>query len=469
MSLAELTAGDFFVLIRHELLLFAATFFLIGALDELAVDASYLWLRLTGRARTQRIDEVDWSGRPLLGRCAVFIPAWHEHRVIAATIRHALAAWPQKGLRLYVGCYREDVATLVEAMRGARGDLRVRIVIHEAAGPSCKADCLNRLYRALREDEAREGVDARMVVLHDAEDMVDPAALALLDKALLHADFVQLPVLAMPQSDSPLVAGHYVDEFAEAHGKTMVVRSALGQGIPGAGVGCGIARDWLRQLDARRNGAGPFATGALTEDYELGLHSAALGARGAFVRVRTRDGRLIATRSHFPASMKAAIRQKARWIHGIAFQAWDRLGWNGPPAALWMQLRDRRGPFAALLLAIAYVLVLAIGFELALSHIGAWKAHPLSSGLQTLLLLNFAALAWRLAARATFTAREFGPAQGLLAIPRVIVSNAVAIVAARRALFAYVRALAGTPTAWDKTEHTSHPAWPEARLAGRTS
>lgn len=465
LNLAELTAGDYFVLIRHELLLFAATFFLIGALDELAVDVSYLWLRLTGRARTQRIDEIDWGGRPLLGRCAVFIPAWQEHQVIAATISHALAAWPQKGLRLYVGCYREDIATLIEAMRGARGDPRVRIVIHETAGPSCKADCLNRLYRALREDEAREGVDARMVVLHDAEDMVDPVALSLLDKALLHADFVQLPVLAMPQSASPLVAGHYVDEFAEAHAKTMVVRSALGKGIPGAGVGCAIARDWLRQLDTRRNGTGPFATGALTEDYELGLQSAALGARGVFLRVRTRDGRLIATRSHFPASMSAAIRQKARWIHGIAFQGWDRLGWHGSPAAVWMQLRDRRGPFAALLLALAYVLVVVSGIELALSHLGVWEGHPLSPGLKMLLWLNFAALGWRLAARAVFTAREFGPAQGVLALPRVIVSNTVAIVAARRALFAYVRSLAGAPALWDKTEHTSHPALAPAEMA----
>ena len=68
----------------------------------------------------------------------------------------------------------------------------------------------------------------------------------------------------------------------------------------------------------------------------------------------------------------------------------------------------------------------------------------------------------RLAARAVFTAREFGVVQGLLAIPRVIVSNTVAIVAARRALFAYARSLRGVQIAWDKTEHTSHPAFAEA-------
>ena len=468
MVLTELTGGDWFVLARQELFLFAATFFLIGALDELAVDLTYLWLRVTGRARTPRIDEAALLGRQLAGRCAVFIPAWREEQVVTATIRHALAAWPQDGLRLYVGCYRDDLATLTAAMEGCGRDPRVRLVIHDAAGPTCKADCLNRLYRALQADEAREGAPARMVVLHDAEDMVDPAALPLLDAALDHADFVQLPVLALPQGVSPLVSGHYSDEFAEAHAKAMVVRSALGQGIPGAGVGCAIARGWLARLDAQR-GDGPFATGALTEDYELGLQSAALGARGTFLRVRTASGRLIATRAYFPVSMQTAIRQKARWINGIALQGWDRLGWRGSPAALWMQLRDRRGPLAALLLAIAYVLVVLVGIEWALARAGLRVLVPLSPAMATLLWLNVAALSWRLAARALFTAREFGVVQGLLAIPRVVISNTVAIVAARRALFAYARSLRGARVAWDKTEHTAHPAFAELVLRDGTS
>ena len=469
MVLAELAADDWFVLARHELLLFAATFFLIGALDELALDLAYIWLRLTGRVRTPRIDGADLAGRPLAGRCAVFIPAWREHQVIAATVRHALLAWPQQDLRLYVGCYRDDPATLAAAMRGCGGDPRMRLVIHDVAGPTCKADCLNRLYRALRDDETRQGTAVRMVVLHDAEDMVDPAALPLLDAALEHADFVQLPVLALPQAASPLVAGHYTDEFAEAHAKAMVVRSALGQGIPGAGVGCAIAREWLDRLEAQRGGnAGPFATGALTEDYELGLHSAALGARGKFLRVRTR-GRLIATRAYFPTSMQTAIRQKARWINGIAFQGWDRLGWRGSPAALWMQLRDRRGPLAALLLALAYLLLTLGVIELALAHAGVLVSATLSPAMAALLLLDLAALAWRLAARAVFTAREFGAVQGLLAIPRVVVSNTVAIVAARRALFAYARSLRGARVAWDKTEHLGHPAFAEAWARDRAT
>ena len=44
---------------------------------------------------------------------------------------------------------------------------------------------------------------ARMIVVHDAEDMVDPAALNLLDSHIGRADLVQLPVLPHPLSDVP--------------------------------------------------------------------------------------------------------------------------------------------------------------------------------------------------------------------------------------------------------------------------
>lgn len=458
MSFMELAGGQWLAFARHELFLFAACFFLLGALDELAVDLAYIRLRLTGRARTPRIVEAEYVSRPLQGRCAVFIPAWQESEVIAATVAHALAAWPQDALRVYVGCYRNDTATCAAALEGAGGDGRVRIVHHEVAGPTCKADCLNRLYRALCEDERRDGVGVRMVVLHDAEDMVDPAALALLDEAIDMAAFVQLPVLALPQRGSPWVSGHYSDEFAESHAKAMVVRSALGQGIPGAGVGCAIARDALRWLDARRRSAGPFAAGALTEDYELGLEIARMGGVTRFLRVRTTEGRLVATRAYFPTRMASAIRQKARWIHGIALQSWDRRGWHGSAAALWMQLRDRRGPLAALLLAVAYLLLVLAGIELVLSHAGLLTLPPLPPAMQWLLGINLAMLAWRLASRALFTAREFGIGQGVLAVPRVVISNTIAIVAARRAFAAYLAALRTGRVAWDKTQHDRHPA-----------
>ena len=60
---------------------------------------------------------------------AVLIPAWQEAAVIGQTIRHLLDTWPQPQLRLYVGCYRNDPATLGAGIAAAHGDPRLRLVI----------------------------------------------------------------------------------------------------------------------------------------------------------------------------------------------------------------------------------------------------------------------------------------------------------------------------------------------------
>ncbi len=64
---------------------------------------------------------------------------------------------------------------------------------------------------------------------------------------------------------------------------------------------------------------------------------------------------VVASRGYFPATLGAAVRQKARWLGGIAFAGWDRLGWSGGLGERWMRLRDRRGPLAALLIVAAYL------------------------------------------------------------------------------------------------------------------
>src|SRR3546814_21113235 len=148
-----------------------------------------------------------------------------------------LGVWPQAGLRLYVGCYRNDAETIAATMQAAQGDTRLRLVIHDRDGPSTKADCLNRLYRALCADEARSGEAARMVVFHDAEDMVDPAAIAILDAEMKDASFVQLPVITLPPVPNRWIGSHYFEEFAEAHGTALCVRDDFRGDLTAAGVG----------------------------------------------------------------------------------------------------------------------------------------------------------------------------------------------------------------------------------------
>jgi adsorption protein B len=450
--------------VSSELLAFAAFWFVVGAIDELAVDVVWLWLLAAGRTRAQVLPR-GYELRPLGGRIAVMVAAWQESFVIGEMIAHTLAAWPQHGLTLYVGCYCNDPATLA-AMMAARGDPRLRIVIHDRPGPTTKADCLNRVYRAMLDDEARSGMAYAGVIMHDAEDMVHAAALPLIDFMLERADFVQLPVRPEPQAASPWVAGHYTDEFTEAHTKTLIVRDALGAAIPSAGVGFGVSRAALGSLAALRaaqggaggDAGGPFEPACLTEDYELGLILARLGMRGRFIRARDASGSLVATRGFFPATVHDAVRQKTRWIHGIALQGWDRFGWPERLVDKWMVLRDRRGPLFAMVLAAGYVFVLVDVALLAARLAGVAVPEDPSPRLGVLLVVSFAALVWRTAWRFAFTAHEYGLAEGLRGIVRIPVANVIAILAGRRAINAYVGTLRGRALRWDKTEHRSHPA-----------
>ncbi len=451
------------LLAEHEFLLFAAFWFVVSAIDEAAVDFCWLWLRLNGHGATGKVAR-NIKETPLLGKAAIFVPAWREDDVVGTMIAHMLKVWRQRDFTIYVGCYRNDPATVEAALAAAGGDPRVRIVIVPRQGPTTKADCLNRLYAAMRTDEARGKAAYRNVILHDAEDMVHPAALAAIDRALAEVDFVQLPVRPEPQRASPFVAGHYSDEFAEAHAKTLVVRDALGAAIPAAGVGCGFSREALARLASLRMAAGetgPFASDCLTEDYELGLLIARNGGRSKFLRLRDSDGSLVATRSYFPAELDAAVRQKSRWIHGIALQGWERLGWTGRPVEQWMTLRDRRGPLTAVVLAAAYIL-LAIEGLLGMARLAGWQESLAPSTLlRTMLALAFVSFVWRAAFRFAFTTREYGVMEGLLALVRIPVANIIAIMAGRRALTGYIRALGGAEVSWDKTSHGIHPANPQ--------
>jgi adsorption protein B len=444
-------------LAEHELLLFAGAFFLLGLADELAVDCVWGWLKLTGRARTLRIRRSNQSS-PLAGPAAVLIPAWQEEAVIATTIAHALSVWPQRELVVYAGCYRNDPVTAEAIGRGAASDPRARLVVHDREGPTTKADCLNRLYAAMEADEERRGRRFRMVLLHDAEDMVDPASLGVLDAALARAEFVQLPVLPQPQPASRWIGSHYCEEFAEAHAKAMVVRSALGVALPAAGVGCAFSRDTLEAIAADMPHQGPFSVESLTEDYELGLKIRSAGGRSWFLRARGEDGRLVATRACFPPTLAQAVRQKARWIHGIAFQGWDRLGWSGGVIERWMRIRDRRGPFAALVLLTGYLLLALTIVLWGASLLGLGPSVEPRGLLLLVLWANLASFAWRAALRFAFTAREYGWREGMRAILRLPSANVIAILAGRRALVSYVRSLLGGRVRWEKTQHHAHPA-----------
>ncbi len=451
--------------LTRELLWLTAIAILLSNLDDLAVDA--LWLFGVAFRPSPPLPSPQLPAEPQTpGRYAILIPAWDESAVIAAMLRRLTETLDHPCYTAFVGVYPNDPETAHAVASVA--DRRVIAVTTSRPGPTTKADCLNHLWRAALAHEAAAATRFTAIVLHDAEDVVHAQELRLFDRHMPALAMVQLPVVPFADPASRWVAGHYLDEFAQNHAKDMMVRALLGTPVPSAGVATAIDRTAMERLAAGSDT--PFDETSLTEDYEIGHKLHRLGLPGRMVRHR-HEGALIATREYFPATLEAAVRQKSRWLTGIALSGWDRLGWDGGPAARWMLLRDRKGLFTAAVAVIAYAALGLVVAQLAVRALvadSAGTALPpllLDSGnaaLPAFLLFNAALLLWRLLLRFGFTAREHGLAEGLRAIPRAVVANIINALAAWRAVHRYREALlSGERPAWEKTAHR-FPASPGA-------
>lgn len=453
--------------VARETLLFAAFGFLVGGIDDMVVDLLFGWRlvrkRLVRPAPLARLSIGDYPVEPDAGRIALFVAAWDEAAVIGDMLAVTLARLDYPDYRIYVGTYPNDCATIDAVAAIATGDDRIRLVIGPDDGPTTKAGCLNTLWHALVREERAGEPAARAVVIHDAEDLVHPAELRIFDRLIRRHWAVQLPVLPLVDQGSRWVSGHYCDEFAEAHAKQLVVRQVLGAGLPLAGVGCAIARQALDAIAARRGGS-PFDADSLTEDYELGLAIAALGGSGIIARIpEVPGGPVAAVRAYFPATLDAAVKQKARWMTGIAFAGWDRIGWSRGFDLVehWMRMRDRRAPLAVLVTAAAYLALVSWAFSLLLHWLLGVVPPPLAAP-PALLAINMAMLAWRLMVRAVFTGRAYGRVEAMRSVPRALVGNIIALLAARRAVMRYISMLRGRSAIWDKTAHK----FPELGMPG---
>ena len=436
--------------VARELMLFAAVGLLAGGLDDLAIDLLFFARRAWRGGGETRVADLSIASPP--PRLAVVVAAWREAGVIDAMLARALERYRHADYLIFVAAYANDAATIDAIAPLAERDPRLRLVINPRAGPTTKADNLNAAWAAIGREEVASGRAFAAVMLHDAEDMVHADELTVCAALIDTVDVVQLPVVPLVHPRSRYVGGHYADEFAEAHGKHMIMRQALGAGMPLAGTGCAIATPMLRRIAAARGGV-PFDAASLTEDYELDLAIAGFGGRGVFARCRDDDGLLVAVRAYFPGDFTAAARQKARWMAGIALAGWDRTGWSRVHHLTdhWMRMRDRRAPLAVIVLAAAYAALLSWALADVL-HVA--MATPIAAMAPVWLLgANAALLGWRLAMRVAFTAFGYGWREGLRAIPRFIIGNFIALAAAPRALATYLPMLFGAAPTWDKTEH----------------
>lgn len=442
-------------IICRELILFAAIGFLIGGIDELAVDLIWmvrqLWRRWFVYPKFARATSKTITAACSPGRLAVFIPAWDESAVIAEMLTAATTRYGGADYTIFVGCYPNDQPT-ISAVKSVRHPA-VHLIVCDSDGPTTKADCLNTLWRELKAQQLLAGIRYKAVILHDAEDLVSPDELMVFDRLTETNALVQLPVIPIVDPESRWISGHYCDEFAEAHGKTLVVREFLGAGVPAAGVGCAIRFDALARLAVERGGD-PFDVDSLTEDYELGLRLHALGEKTIFVRLPQHgEANVVATKAHFPATLETAVRQKTRWITGIALAGWDRLGWGHGISEYWMRLRDRRTVIAAVILTSAYGAALLMAILWGVGLFTGVRPVIVGNSIQILVDINIMLLFWRMVMRAYFVAQLYGWREAIISIPRTLVGNIIAIMAARRAVAQYWSIAKGQRPIWDKTAH----------------
>ena len=188
------------------------------------------------------------------------IAAWHEDAVLGEVVDNLVASaqYPRSLYRVFLGVYPNDAATVAVARTlEARHGGTVVCVVGDDPGPTSKAANINHTVRAIREYEAERDVRFASVTIHDAEDVVHPNEFKMTNYLIDDYDALQFPVF--PLSLTLRMRGFRVHYVLEK--------------VP--------------RVDAR---------GRTVWDY-------------------------IATRSLFPSTFKAAVRQKARWVYGITMQS----------------------------------------------------------------------------------------------------------------------------------------------------
>jgi len=351
----------------------------------------------------------------------------------------------------------------------------VHKVVTRDPGPTSKSDCLNNVIEQIFNYEKANNITFKAFVLHDAEDVIHPLELKLFNHLLIKGnDLIQVPVIPFERKWYQFTAGHYEDEFAEVHGKDMIVRESILGFVPSAGVGTALSRKAIERLRELNHGE-VFVLGTLTEDYNLGFTLFKEKMKLIFVRVPVemeytaknifgklvvrKKKELIAVREFFPSTFQTAVRQKSRWIIGIVFQGWKSIGWSKSLRMNYILFRDRKAIFTNLANVLAYFLVLNVVLMSIYAKIttDTWWFPPLvneGSVLWILLFINGFFLLNRLLQRMYFTSLNFGLRGAILSIPRMIWGNIINMAAMWRA----TKQVFGTKKnvkdlSWDKTTH----------------
>jgi len=450
----------------HTLWIYAfsalAVTLLLSGLDDLIP----LAIVLNHRLRTKRPQVAAKLIDIPESKIAIFVPCWKESDVIGNMVRHNLTAIRYKNFDIFLGAYPNDEATVAVAEQLSQTFPNVHAAVCPHPGPTSKADCLNSIYRTMQAFEREQDLRFTTVVLHDAEDMIHPDSLSLINRERNSYDMVQVPVLPLPTPFMELTHGVYCDEFAEFQNIDMHARQFSGSFVPSNGVGTGFAREILDRL-ARERGQ-VFDAESLTEDYEIGVYIHDKGYRQLFAPIRNSENGFVATREYFPSTTKTAIRQRTRWVTGIALQCWQRRGWKGSLRTRYWFWRDRKGLVASPLSLLTNFLFLAGLLDLLFSAVQhrPWMFAVNNPTVVVLCTLTTALQCLRLGLRMLCVGRIFGPVFAMGVPMRSFLANLINCFASVRATWRFFWAKRDRrKLVWQKTEHAypAHSALAEHR------
>ncbi len=308
--------------------------YLIFGIDDLIW---YIWAFIYERIhrRKEKKDYLDFdtlrSTPPKM--LAVSIAAWHESNVIGNVISNFLNTtdYPKSMYHLFVGVYPNDPETIAAVEEVSKTFPNVHAIINDIPGPTTKAQNLNHVILEIKKFEEQNHIHFASLTIHDSEDAIHTYELLTTNYLIDKYDALQYPVfpiLEMPRFKNyfkQLTTATYADEFAENHFVTMVQRRDAGAFVPCAGTGFALSSRVLDQF-----GDEPvLPTDSLTEDYLLSLNLYKNGISIYYVLNKLprvlKNGKVkmdfITTRSLFPSTFKAAVRQKTRWTYGITMQS----------------------------------------------------------------------------------------------------------------------------------------------------
>ncbi|MCA0402293.1 MAG: phage adsorption protein NrfB [Proteobacteria bacterium] len=458
------------------LVIFAASFILLSALDELILDIAYLYHVISHHYRMWKygykpltLDDINAVPEK---KIAIMVACWNEHLVIENMLKHNIPAINYQNYDIFVGVYPNDELTIQAVTRAQFIFKNIIPVVTPHPGPSTKADNLNNIYHTILDIEKRTGVAYDIFIFHDAEDVIHPLSLKMYNFLIPRKDMVQIPVFPLEVSHAYATHWTYNDEFAENHTKTMIAREVIGGLVTSAGVGTAFSRKAISLLDEKTKGK-PFNVKALTEDYHISLELRLLKLKSIFLTqrvLRTQTKKkwwlfgplvpknvyeFVATRALFPTRYLAAVRQRARWISGITLQEWQTSGWPGDLATRYTLFHDRKALVTHLINFIAYITFfywlchyifnIKPGFFELLNQY-PWVVYIIYA-CTTLMLIRLIQRVWA-------TYQIYGFVAAFLSIPRAVYSNLINFHSLIRAYRTYFGAPKKDTRAWDKTKNT---------------